>query len=362
MVKGIQDLELKGKRVLIRVDFNVPLDDAGNITDDTRIQAALPTIKYVLEQGGTPILMSHLGRPKGRVVESLRMAPVQKRIDELLGQHVELLENLRFRIGETKPEQEPEFASELAKLGDVYINDAFGTAHRAHTSTVKVAELFEEKGAGFLLQKEIEFLGKDHEHPFVAIIGGAKVSTKVGVLKALSKKVDRLLVGGAMAFTFLKAQGLPVGKSLVEDEFLETACEIEKLVELPVDYVCAAKCEAGTKLQTVDAKDGIPDKMMGLDVGPKTLEKWKQELQSVRTIFWNGPLGVFEIPDFSKGTFGLAKILADSSATTIIGGGDSVAAVNAVGLGGQMSHISTGGGASLEYIELGTLPGIEALK
>lgn len=367
---GVQDLDLAGKRVLIRVDFNVPQDGEGRITDDTRIRAALPTIEYVLEQGGKPILMSHLGRPKGKVVPALTLKPVAERLAELLGRKVAMepddgdvvmLENLRFHPEEEKPG--PEFIAELAKKGDLYVDDAFGTAHRAHASVVGVAEAMPQAAAGFLLQKEIEFLGETLLHPkrpFAAIIGGAKVSSKLGVLKALAEKVDLLLIGGGMAYTFLKAKGIEVGNSLLEEELIDDAREIMQVCErrgivlsLPVDF----RVEGGE----VVVRE-IPPGKEGLDAGPATIDKWRQLLADAKTILWNGPVGVFEREEFAGGTFALAETLAASSAITIIGGGDSVAAVKKAGLAEKMSHISTGGGATLEYIEFGTLPGLEALS
>jgi len=392
---SIQDLSLKGKRVLMRVDFNVPLDGT-TITDDTRIQRALPSIQYVLEQGGSVVLMSHLGRPKGERREELSLAPCAKRLGELLGQEVQmapdcvgeeveslasslkegevlLLENLRFHAAETKPESDPTFSEQLGKLADYYVNDAFGTAHRAHSSTVTITQHFPGKSAsGFLLSNEIEYLGtlaKEPQRPFVAIIGGAKVSTKIGVLQSLLEKVDVLAIGGGMAFTFLKAQGKEVGKSLCEDEHLETAQEvIEKAKErnvtllLPEDVVAADAFDNNANTQLVAVDNGIPAEWMGLDIGPKSTETLLSALKGAGTVLWNGPLGVFEMPNFAKGTRAVAEALARSSATTVIGGGDSVAAVNQMGLADKMTHISTGGGASLEYIEHGELPGIEALS
>ncbi len=363
---SVQDLELKGKRVLIRVDFNVPQDELGNITDDTRIRAAVPTIEYVLKQGGKPVLMSHLGRPKGKVVPALTLKPCAERLAKLLGQPVALepkegeitmLENLRFHPEEEKPT--PAFIKWLAGHGDVYVNDAFGTAHRAHASVVGVAKEMPQAAAGLLLQKEIEFLGEallNPMRPFVAIIGGAKVSSKLGVLKALAGKVDTLLIGGGMAYTFLKSRGIEVGDSLLEEDLVGAAREIDQSckISLPIDV----RLDTG---EVIEVAGGIPKGRSGLDAGPATLQAWRPAIASAHTILWNGPLGVFEKEEFAKGTFALARLIADSKAVTIVGGGDSVAAVKQAGVAEKISHISTGGGAALEYIENGTLPGLEAL-
>lgn len=393
---SIEDLSLQGKKVLMRVDFNVPLDKSGQITDDSRIVASLPSIQYVLAHGGALILMSHLGRPKQRSSE-LSLAPCAKRLSQLLkvpvllapdcigtetekmardlkGGQVLLLENLRFHPAEEKPESDPSFAKKLASLGDVYINDAFGTAHRAHSSTASIAQYFPDRSAaGFLLQKEIQFLGKTlttPQKPFVAIIGGAKISSKVGALKSLVKKVDSLLIGGGMAFTFLKAQGIAIGGSLFEKDYLDTCQELilfcrsqNVTLQLPQDLVIADRLSEDASSKIIDLhREEIPSGYQGVDIGPKTIESFKAVCRSAKTIFWNGPLGVFEIPQFAKGTYSIAKALAEQkNATTIIGGGDSVAAIEQMGMSDQFSHLSTGGGASLEYIEFGTLPGIEAL-
>lgn len=392
---GLSDLPLKGKKILMRVDFNVPLDKQGNITDDSRINASLPSIRYVLDQGGALILMSHLGRPKGVTSPEFSLAPVAKLLSEKLqmpvplapqvvGPEVErlasdlepgqvlLLENLRFHKGEEKPEQDPSFAQQLAKLGDLYVNDAFGTAHRAHASVDAVPRLFYGKAAaGFLLEKEIQFLGGsllDPLRPFIAMLGGAKLSTKLGVVKILLEKADALLIGGGMAYSFYKAQGIPIGNSIHEDDFLETCREIldkaqkenRKLV-LPVDLVIAQSVEAGAPTRVIAAAAGIPDGWQGVDIGPKTVELFRTELLQGATVFWNGPMGVFEIPEFAKGTNALASIVSKLEAVTVVGGGDSIAALQASGMADRIDHLSTGGGASLEYIEKGTLPGIEAL-
>lgn len=371
----------------MRVDFNVPLDKE-KITDDSRIQAAIPSIKYVLEQGGALILMSHLGRPKGPSPE-LSLKPCAKRLEELLGMPVKmseqpvgidaerkakalkpgevlLLENLRFSPFEEQPEKNPQFAKELASYGDLYVDDAFGTAHRAHASVTEIAKLFPGKAAaGFLMQKEIKYLGEsllNPKKPFVALIGGAKVSTKMGVLNALVEKVDLLLIGGAMAYTFFKALGYKVGDSLVEDGLLEDALSIYKKfgkrIVLPVDTV--VKKESMVKV--VKVQEGIEDGWEGMDIGPETIKQFEEELKKGATVLWNGPLGVFEMRQFAKGTEAIAKFLSTLNCTTIIGGGDSVAAIQNARLSDRFTHLSTGGGASLEYIELGTLPGIEALS
>jgi phosphoglycerate kinase len=386
--KTVRDIDLKGRRVLVRVDFNVPIKD-GAITDDTRITAALPTLKHILAQPGSRlILMSHLGRPKKPDREN-SLAPVAKRLGELLGRPVTLapdcvgpgaeaavkamkpgdvvlLENVRFHPEEEK--NDPAFAKQLASLGDVYVNDAFGTAHRAHASTEGVARHLPAV-AGFLMEKEISFLGGVLEKPakpFVAIIGGAKVSTKIAVLESLLPRVNTIIIGGGMSFTFLKAQGRKVGVSLVEDEFLPTAsaflakaAKAGVEVLLPVDHQVAPKFEdVAPKLAPgVD----VPDGMMALDIGPKTVEAYRRCIAGAKTVVWNGPMGVFEFANFARGTEEIAKAVASSGATTVVGGGDSVAAVNQFGLAGRMSHVSTGGGASLEMLEGKELPGVKAL-
>ena len=385
---SIEDLQLSGKKALIRVDFNVPFDKNANITDDTRIRASLPTIQYVLDHGGSVVLMSHLGRPKGKPNPELSLSPCAKRLGELLGREVImapdcigdeveqiaktivpgmvlLLENLRFHRTEEHPEEDPSFAKKLAHLGDCYINDAFGTAHRVHASTVAVAHHFPGQAAvGFLMNKEIQFLGEtllDPKRPFYAILGGDKVSSKLGVIKALLKKVDALLVGGGMTYTFLKAQGIDIGNSLCEDALLAEANEIlsiDSKLQLPLDHVVADQFnnEAHTKIVKI-----IPSGFQGMDIGPETIYHYNSLLQKAATVFWNGPLGVFEFPNYAKGTQAIAKTLAQLKVTTIVGGGDSVVAIKKAGLTDQFTHLSTGGGASLEYIEHGKLPGIEAL-
>ncbi len=386
--KTVKDIEVAGKRVLVRADFNVPLNEAGEITDDTRIRAALPTIEYLRNQGAMVILCSHLGRPKGKVVEAMRLTPVARRLSELLkapvtktenciGSEVErvaaamkpgdvvLLENLRFHAAET--ENDPDFAKQLAGIADVYVNDAFGTAHRAHASTEGVAHYLPAV-AGFLMERELAFLGKalaEPTPPFVAILGGAKVSDKIGVIENLLPKVDYLIVGGGMANTFLKAQGREVGESLVEDDKLDLAKDLlkragSKLV-LPVDVVVADRFAADAEHNTV-AIDKVPDNWRILDIGPKSVERFQNTLQTAKTVVWNGPMGVFEFPTFAAGTVAIAKALAGTTATTIIGGGDSAAAVKQAGLTESMTHISTGGGASLEFLEGKDLPGVAALQ
>jgi phosphoglycerate kinase len=387
--RSVRDLDVRGKKVLVRVDFNVPVKD-GKVTDDTRIVKALPTVEYLLSEGARPVLISHLGRPKGEPDPKYAMDPVAQRLGELLdqrvlkldaavgpeaekalgewdGQGVVLLENSRFYAGETK--NDPEFARQLAALADVYVNDAFGAAHRAHATTVGVAELL-PAAAGLLLEAEVDYLDgvlKDPERPFVAILGGAKVSDKLGVIESLLGVAETLLIGGAMCFTFFKAKGYEVGNSLVEDDYLEEAKRLmdeagDKLV-LPVDVVAAERMEEGVESQAVGV-DGIPEGWMGLDVGPETVGLFRERISGARTIFWNGPMGVFEIEDFAKGTEGVARAVAEASkagATSVVGGGDSVAAVTKLGLEDDMSHISTGGGASLEYVEGKELPGVAVL-
>ena len=389
--KTVRGVDLKGKNVIMRVDFNVPQDKKGAITDDTRIAAALPTIKYVLENGAAKlILMSHLGRPKG-VDDSLRLAPVGERLSQLLGKEVivcrecvgeetkkiisgmqngdvALLENLRFHKEEEQ--NDPGFAKALAEYADIYVNDAFGTAHRAHASTEGIAHYLPAV-SGFLMEKEIEFLGKlitQPDQPYVAIVGGAKVSSKIGILEKLMEKVDCLVIGGAMCYTFLKAKGFEVGKSLVETDKVSFAFDLIKKADekgvqllLPLDHVVADKIEENAKTKIVDT-NAMPPGMIGVDIGPKTIRAYKKALKGARTILWNGPMGVFEIDKFAKGTKEVAKALAACKCTTVIGGGDSVAAINKAGLADKISHVSTGGGASLELLEGIELPGIKALQ
>ena len=389
--KTIKDVDLKGKRVLIRVDFNVPLDDNLNITDDIRIRAALPTIKYALDKGAKVILMSHLGRPDGQVNEGLRLTPVAKRLRELLNRPVTalkdcigedvtktvaamkagdvvLLENLRFHAEEEK--NDPNFAKELASLGDVFVNDAFGTAHRAHASTEGVTHYLPSV-AGFLLEKEIQYLGNtvdNPKRPFVAILGGAKVKDKIKVIDNLLNKVDALLIGGGMAYTFLKVQGKTIGSSKLDKDGLDTAKNaLDKAAKkkipilLPIDHIIGDKFDASANVKTVG--EDIPDGWMGLDIGPKTIKLFEDKLKTAKTIVWNGPLGVFEMDKFAKGTEDVAKFIAGlKGVVSIIGGGDTAAAMVKFKVEGKMTHISTGGGASLEYLEGRGLPGIDALN
>lgn len=389
--KTVRDVDWSGKRALVRVDFNVPLDGT-NITDDTRIRAAIPTIRYLLDQGAKVILMSHLGRPKGERNNKYSLQPVAFHLikllentaihfvydcvgedaDEAVGRlssgEVLLLENVRFYKEEEK--NDPEFAKKLAAHGDVFVNDAFGTAHRAHASTVGVAEYLPAV-AGFLMEKEIEVMGKalaEPERPFVAVIGGAKVSDKIAVLENLLPKVDALLIGGGMANTFLAEQGYSLGNSLVEEEakatagqLLHQAKELGKDLLLPVDLVVAEKFAADSPHQ-VTGLDQVPDGQMALDIGPATVERYQEVLRSAKTVLWNGPMGVFEMPAFAQGTLGVAKAMAEVQGITIVGGGDSVAAVEQAGLADKMTHVSTGGGASLEFLEGKQLPGVVALE
>lgn len=390
--KTVEDLQVKGKKVLVRCDFNVPLKD-GKITDENRLVGAMPTIKYLVENGAKVILCSHLGKAKGPDA-TLSLAPVAKRLSEMLGKEVifaaddivvgenakkavaemnegdvVLLENTRFRKEEGKNEET--FSKDLASLADVYVNDAFGTAHRAHCSTVGVTNFVEEAACGYLIQKELKFLGDAVENPvkpFVAILGGAKVSDKINVINNLLDKVDTLIIGGGMAYTFLKAQGYTIGTSLLEADKVEYAKEMMEKAKvkgvkllLPVDNIVGNKFSAdATPIITED--QNIPEGHMGLDIGPKTAKMYADAVKEAKTVIWNGPMGVFEFENFAKGTIEVAKAMANSSATTIIGGGDSAAAVNILGFGDKMTHISTGGGASLEFLEGKDLPGISALN
>ncbi|NLC33595.1 MAG: phosphoglycerate kinase [Clostridiales bacterium] len=389
--KTVRDIDLQGKRVLVRVDFNVPQDKEGKITDDNRIVGALPTIEYLLAHDAKVVLMSHLGRPKGEFNPKYSLAPAAGRLSELLGKPVKmaddvigedadklvaalkpgevmLLENLRFHKEEEKNDEA--FAKKLASYGDIYVNDAFGTAHRAHASTEGVAH-FLPAVSGFLIEKELKFLGKALEspdRPFVAILGGAKVSDKIGVINNLLEKVDVLIVGGGMAFTFVKAQGGEIGHSLLEDDKLEYALEmIQKAKDkgvkmlLPVDTVAADSFSNDAKIITVDT-DKIPEGYLGLDIGPKAQKEFAAAIAGAKTVVWNGPMGVSEMSNFAAGTIAVARAMAQSDATTIIGGGDSAAAVMQLGFGDKMSHISTGGGASLEFLEGLELPGVAALN
>ena len=392
MKKTVRDIDVNGKRVVVRCDFNVPQQE-GKITDDNRIVAALPTIRYLIEHGAKIVLMSHLGRPKGEAKMEFSLKPVAERLAELLGQEVKflscpevinddvramaeqlksgevmLLENVRFRPEETK--NGAEFAKELASLGEIFVQEAFGTAHRAHASTAGIADYLPAV-SGFLIEKEVKFLGgavEAPERPFAAIMSGAKVSDKIPVIENLLKKVDTLIIGGGMAYTFFKAMGLEVGKSILDEENIELAADLMKKADaagvkflLPVDVVCASEFsdDADTK---VVKRNEIPADMEGLDIGPETVKLYKDALKDAKTIVWNGPMGVFEMPSFAKGTRAVAEILAESNAVTIIGGGDSAAAAEQFGLADRMSHISTGGGASLEYLEGKELPGIAVIQ
>jgi phosphoglycerate kinase len=390
--KSIRDVSLDGRRVLMRVDFNVPIKN-GTIGDDTRIRGSLPTIEYALEhKAGAVILCSHLGRPKGKPNPQYSLKPVAERLASLLTREVAfaedcvgdavtkaieragaggvvLLENLRFHAEEEK--NDPAFAQQLAEPAEVYVNDAFGSAHRAHASTVGVVRYVKEAAAGLLMAAELEHLGRvlEHpDHPFVAILGGAKVSDKLEVIENLVPRVDALLIGGAMAYTFFKARNLPVGKSLVEDDLVGAARDVEQKansrglrLELPVDHVVAPKLEAGAPAETLDVGDPAIGDRMGLDIGPKTIATYTAVIQGAKTVVWNGPMGVFEIDAFAKGTIEVAKAVASVRGTTIIGGGDSIAAVAKAGVTDRITHISTGGGASLEFLGGRELPGVAAL-
>ena len=394
-IRYIDEIALEGKRVFIRADMNVPLAD-GKVADDTRIQAVLPTIRYALRNGAKVIVATHLGRPKGKPKPELSVKPVAVRLQELLDRDVILpdevssevvsdgvrhmasqlkegqvlmLENLRFHPGEEK--NDAEFAKALASLCDVYINDAFAVCHRAHASVEGITRFVDTCAAGFLIRKELKYLGKllhDPDEPFVAILGGAKVSDKIGVIENLLDRVDVLLIGGAMAYTFLKQAGVGVGESLVEEDKLLVAKKVMESAEargvkvvLPVDHIIAKEVAPGAEHRTTPGEE-IPHDWKGVDIGPKTIEAFKGELEGAATVFWNGPLGVFEIEEFSRGTVEIAKAVADSDATTVVGGGDSVAAVNKAGVADKISHISTGGGASLEFLEGKKLPGLAALE
>ena len=390
--KTIEDINVNGKKVLVRCDFNVPLK-GDVITDENRLNGALPTIKYLIENGAKVILCSHLGKPKGEAKPELSLAPVAKRLSEMLnkevvfapndnvvGENVKeaiekmqngdvvLLENTRYRKEETKNEEN--YSKELASLAEIFVNDAFGTAHRAHCSTVGAGEFLEERACGYLIQKELKFLGEALENPvrpFTAILGGAKVSDKIAVINELLEKVDNLIIGGGMAYTFLKAQGYEIGASLVEEDKIEYAKEMMEKAKakgvkllLPIDNAVSEKFVDSTPIITEDAN--IPDSHMGLDIGPKTIESYVDTVNNSKTIVWNGPMGVFEFENFAKGTLAVARAMASlTDATTVIGGGDSAAAVNQLGFGDKMTHVSTGGGASLEFLEGKELPGIVAL-
>lgn len=390
---SIKDVPLKGQKVLMRVDFNVPLTLDGQVADATKIEETLPTIRYVLEQGGSLILMSHLGRPKNVFEPALSMAPIAKTLITLLQRPVILtpncvgpgvkelttalqpggvllLENLRFHWAEEHSDECPGFAKELASFANIYVNDAFAASHRKHASTYAVPLLFPEKAAaGLLLEKELRFLSAalhDPKRPFYALIGGAKVSTKIGVIQSLLKKVDRLILGGGMAYTFLKAAGIKTGDSPVDKDLLPLASKILKengaKILLPIDSVAAKACDETSEMKIFDLKKEIPEGYQGCDIGPATIQLFSQSLQEAQTILWNGPFGVYEIDRFAKGTLGLARAIGKLKATTIAGGGDLLAAIKKEGLEKGFTHLSTGGGATLEYMEFGTLPGIEALS
>jgi 3-phosphoglycerate kinase len=391
----LRDVDVAGRRVLTRLDFNVPLTPDGKVADDTRIESALPTIRYIMDAGGRVVIASHLGRPKGVPNPSMSLRPAAGRLGELLGLEIVtapdsvgdtteglvarmrdgdvlMLENLRFHSGETGNEKD--FARRLSRMGDVYVNDAFGTAHRAHASTVGVTSFFETRAMGFLIENELLNLSKateDPKHPYVAILGGAKVSDKIGVIDNLLPKVDSLLIGGGMAFTFLAAQGRGVGNSLLERDHIETASALlrkaedeGKAIVLPTDVVVADAVEQGAAAKVVGI-DGIETGWHGVDIGPQTIDEFRRKIARARTIVWNGPLGVFEIPAFSGGTVGVAHAVAertDEGAISIVGGGDSASALASAGLAGRVTHISTGGGASLTFLEGRPLPAIEALS
>jgi phosphoglycerate kinase len=387
---SITDLDLKGRRVFIRVDFNVPLE-RGTITDDTRIRAALPTIEHALEHGATVILASHLGRPKGKPTPEFSLKPVAERLSALLKRPVTfgedsvgpsaeravaeasggvaLLENLRFHAEEEK--NDPAFAKALASLADVYVNDAFGAAHRAHASVEAITRHVKQAAAGLLMEKEISYLGRalqSPDHPFVAILGGAKVSDKLEVIENLLSRVDRLLIGGAMAYTFLKSRGVAVGDSLVEDDKLTAARDISQqaaarsvVLALPTDHLVAEKVDASAAGELLTIGDTAIGNRVGLDIGPATVEQYTSLIRDAKTVVWNGPMGVFEIPQFAKGTTGVARAVAAVNGTTIVGGGDSIAAITQAGVADRITHISTGGGASLEFLGGQKLPGVEAL-
>jgi phosphoglycerate kinase len=402
MKLSVRDVDLSSRRVFIRVDFNVPFEN-GVVTDDTRILASLPTIRYVLEQGATAVLASHLGRPKGQINPKYSLKPVVAKVSELVGRPVVfaddcvgpaaksavagtpaggviLLENLRFHPEEEK--NDPEFAKELASLTDVYVNDAFGAAHRAHASVEAITHFVPQAAAGLLMEKELEYLGRvltSPDRPLVAILGGAKVSDKLEVIQNFLGRVDRLIIGGAMAYTFLKSRGVAVGRSLVEDDKLDVARDVETKAKalsvaqgfspaqrgfqfgLPIDHVVTEKLEAGAPSETLDITDTNIDNRMGVDIGPKTIDLYAGMIKDAKTVVWNGPMGVFEIPEFANGTNAIARAVADVTGTTIVGGGDSIAAINQAGVADRITHISTGGGASLEFLGGRKLPGVEAL-
>lgn len=391
---SVRNCDVGGKRVLTRVDFNVPLDGDRNITDDTRITAAIPTIRNIVDRGGKLVLMSHLGRPRGKPNDEMSLAPVafhlgslidnpvkfvketigdtvKHKVDALKEGEILVLENLRFHPGEEA--NDPEFARELAALGDIYVNDAFGTAHRAHASTVGIHDYFDIRAAGFLMEKELDALGSALENParpFVAVLGGAKIKGKINLIQSLMSKVDVLLIGGGMMFTFLKSTGLEIGKSIVDDDFLAMCKEAlsnsrsgPSRLLLPVDCIVTQEIDGQSPAREVSSAD-IPEDWLGVDIGPKTISLFKSEIANAATVFWNGPMGVFEQPRFAEGTKEIARAVANATAkgaVTIVGGGDSVAAIKLMGIPDEFSHVSTGGGASLEFMEGKELPGVEAL-
>lgn len=394
---SIRDLPLQDKKLLLRVDFNVPLHDDGTISDDSRIRAAIPTLQYALDHGAAIILMSHLGRPNGKAAPKYTLAPCAERVSQLLARpvrlapdcvgaevkhlasqlkpgHILLLENLRFHDAEEHPDKDRSFARQLAELGDCYVDDAFGCAHRDHASITKIAQFFPSSAAmGFLIEKELSYLGDklgEPQRPFLTVLGGAKISTKIGLIKSLIPRIDGLMMGGGMAFTFLKAQGLAVGASLCENDRLNEAAEVLELCQdkgvevwLPSDIVVVRHLPPSKEEEprVVLLKRGIPEGEIGVDIGPETVARFTQGLRKAKTIFWNGPMGVFETAPFDKGTYAIAEAMAQCQGTTVVGGGDSVAALHQLGLAERMSHLSTGGGATLEFLEDGTLVGVEAL-
>ncbi len=393
-LRTLREIPIKGKRILIRADFNVPLNSKGEIVDDGRIKASLNTIKFILERGGSAIVMSHLGRPDGKRMPEYSLAPIAKRMSELLGQDVAfapdcigevvekmvaklapgqilLLENLRFHVGEENPSKDPLFAEKLARLGDVYVNDAFATAHRKHASTYTIVPKYNDSCCGFLVEKEVTILTNlltQAKKPFYAIIGGSKISSKIGIVESLLEKVDGLLIGGGMAFTFLKAMGKKIGNSLIDENHLDIAQKIIRRAEkkgidfhLPLDIVCTQSLSETSETITVSIDDGVPDGWIGADIGKQTTTAWKTILDQANTIFWNGPVGVYELKPFQEGTYKVAEMIAARKTMTIIGGGDSAAAIHTLGLDQKITCISTGGGATLEFIELGTLPALEPL-
>ncbi len=391
----IVDLDLRGKRVLLRVDFDVPCNDAGEITDDSRIRGAIPTIQYIIDQGGKAVLLAHRGRPDGQKSENLSLAPIAQRLSQLLKKNVAfapdcigdavekmttrmqngdvlLLENVRFHLEETEENGREAFVKELAKMGDLYVNDAFATAHRKHASTYDLAKEFDSPAAGLLMEKEVLILTNlltQAPSPFYAIIGGSKISSKIGVLEALFSRIDGLFIGGAMIYTFMKALDLEIGNSLLDEEHVDTAKYLMKKMRskgieffLPKDLLIANAVSKDAETRVVSLEEGIEEGWIGVDIGPETIKAWKDPLDHAGTVFWNGPMGVFEIPLFANGTLEIAKILADSNAMSIVGGGDSAAAVRQSGVHQKITRISTGGGATLEFIEMGSLPCLEILQ